>query len=153
MERLTDPLYEAKLIYNTTSFGDTVRTFCMNPYGEVSTESYGDVVTVNGHSYAERKTPYTNFAVLVSQRFTQPFRDPIAYGRSIARLANLLGDGLDRLEIAGRGNRKARLDDIHTELRQGVRHFELFLEVHAASGRLLAIPQRRIENDDSSLRF
>ena len=32
----------------------------MNPYGEVTTESYGDVVTVNGHSYAEkthRSTP------------------------------------------------------------------------------------------------
>jgi uncharacterized FAD-dependent dehydrogenase len=94
MERLTDALYEAKLIYKTQSFGDTVRTFCMNPYGEVSTESYGDVVTVNGHSYAGHKTDVTNFAVLVSQRFTHPFRDPIAYGRSIAKLANLLGDGI-----------------------------------------------------------
>lgn len=94
MEPLTVPLYEAKLIYHTKAFGDTVRTFCMNPYGEVSTESYGDVLTVNGHSYAERRTPFTNFAVLVSQRFTEPFRDPITYGRSIAKLANLLGDGL-----------------------------------------------------------
>ena len=94
MERLTDALYEAKLIYHTKAFGDTVRTFCMNPYGEVTTESYGDVVTVNGHSYAESKTDYTNFAVLVSQRFTEPFRDPITYGRSIAKLANLLGDGI-----------------------------------------------------------
>jgi len=96
MERLTDPLYEAKLVYHTKSFGDQVRTFCMNPYGEVSTESYGDVVTVNGHSYAgtEHRTENTNFAVLVSQRFTEPFDDPIAYGRSIAKLANLLGDGI-----------------------------------------------------------
>lgn len=94
MKRLTDAFYEAKLIYRTAHFGDEVRTFCMNPYGEVTTESYGDVVTVNGHSYAEARTPYTNFAVLVSQRFTQPFRDPITYGRSIAKLANLLGDGI-----------------------------------------------------------
>ena len=94
MEPLTDPLYEAKLIYHTKAFGDQVRTFCMNPYGEVTTESYGDVVTVNGHSYAEEKTAYTNFAVLVSTRFTEPFRDPITYGRSIAKLANLLGDGI-----------------------------------------------------------
>ncbi len=94
MERLTTPLYEAKLVYHTKSFGDPVRTFCMNPYGEVTTESYGDVVTVNGHSFAESKTDYTNFAVLVSQRFTEPFDDPLAYGRSIARLANLLGDGI-----------------------------------------------------------
>ena len=94
MERLTDALYEAKLVYHTKAFGDTVRTFCMNPRGEVTTESYGDIVTVNGHSYAEAKTGYTNFAVLVSTRFTRPFNDPLAYGRSIAKLANLLGDGI-----------------------------------------------------------
>lgn len=94
MERLTQPLYEAKLVYHTKAFGDSVRTFCMNPYGEVTTESYGDVVTVNGHSFAESRTGYTNFAVLVSQRFTEPFRDPITYGRSIAKLANLLGAGI-----------------------------------------------------------
>ncbi len=94
MEPLTDELYEAKLTYCSPSFGDRVRTFCMNPYGEVTTESYGDVVTVNGHSYAEKRTPYTNFAVLVSQTFTHPFREPLVYGRSIARLANLLGEGI-----------------------------------------------------------
>ena len=64
----------------------------MNPYGEVSLENYGDVVTVNGHSYAAAKTDRTNFALLVSTQFTEPFNDPIAYGKSIARLANLLGD-------------------------------------------------------------
>lgn len=96
MQRLTDALYEAKLVYHTKAFGDAVRTFCMNPYGEVTTESYGDVITVNGHSYAdgEHRTANTNFAVLVSQRFTEPFRDPIAYGRSIAKMANLLGGGI-----------------------------------------------------------
>ena len=94
MEPLTDELYEAKLTYFSRRFGDRVRTFCMNPYGEVTTESYGDIVTVNGHSYAEKRTPYTNFAVLVSQSFTHPFREPITYGRSIARLANLLGEGI-----------------------------------------------------------
>lgn len=94
MEPLTKHLYEAKLIYFSHAFGDQVRTFCMNPYGEVTTESYGDVLTVNGHSYAEEKTGYTNFAVLVSQSFTRPFREPITYGRSIARLANLLGEGI-----------------------------------------------------------
>lgn len=119
LERLTEPLYEAKLIYHTKAFGDAVRTFCMNPYGEVSTESYGDVVTVNGHSYAGRKTPYTNFAVLVSQRFTEPFRDPIAYGRSIARLANLLGDGIlvQRFSdlLAGRRSTPSRIAQSITE--------------------------------------
>jgi len=94
MEPLTDALYESKLIYYTPSFDDPVRTFCMNPYGEVSLENYGDVVTVNGHSYATQKTDRTNFALLVSTDFTEPFDDPIAYGKSIARLANLLGEDI-----------------------------------------------------------
>jgi uncharacterized FAD-dependent dehydrogenase len=94
MEPLTDPLYEAKLIYYSKQFGDQVRTFCMNPYGEVTTESYGDIVTVNGHSFAEKRTENTNFAVLVSQSFTEPFHEPITYGHSIAGLANLLGEGI-----------------------------------------------------------
>ena len=91
MEPLTDVLYESKLIYYSKSFEDEVRTFCMNPYGFVSKEAYGDVVTVNGHSYSDRKSGNTNFALLVSTRFTEPFKEPIAYGRSVARLANLLG--------------------------------------------------------------
>ena len=94
MEPLTDPLYEAKLLYRTPTFGDEVRTFCMNPYGEVTCESYGDIVTVNGHSFADSRTENTNFAVLVSQRFTEPFHEPITYGESVARLANLLGEGI-----------------------------------------------------------
>ena len=94
MEPLTDALYESKLIYFTPSFDDPVRTFCMNPYGEVSLENYGDVVTVNGHSYAAAKTDRTNFALLVSTDFTEPFDDPIAYGKSVARLANLLGEDI-----------------------------------------------------------
>mgnify|MGYP001110143536 CR=1 FL=1 len=94
MEPLTDHLYEAKLIQYSRRFGDKVRTFCMNPYGAVTTESYGDIITVNGHSYADEKTDNTNFAVLVSQTFTHPFQEPITYGTSIARLANLLGEGI-----------------------------------------------------------
>jgi hypothetical protein len=94
MEPLTTALYESKLIYYTPSFDDPVRTFCMNPYGAVSLENYGDVVTVNGHSYADFKTDRTNFALLVSTDFTEPFDDPIAYGKSIARLANVLGEDI-----------------------------------------------------------
>jgi uncharacterized FAD-dependent dehydrogenase len=90
MEKLTDVLYEPKFIYYSKAFDDQVRTFCVAPYGEVITESYGGVISVNGQSYAERKTENTNFAILVSTAFTYPFREPIAYGEYIARLANLL---------------------------------------------------------------
>lgn len=96
MEEITQDLYEPKLIYTSHRFEDRVRTFCVNPHGVVCTENYGDVTTVNGHSYAEpeRKTLYTNFALLVSTRFTHPFDEPIAYGKYIARLANLLGEDI-----------------------------------------------------------
>ena len=92
--KLTDIAYEAKFIYYSRTFDDKVRTFCMNPYGEVVTETIDEIITVNGHSYANRKTENTNFAILVSSTFTEPFRDPIGYGKYIARLANLLGNGV-----------------------------------------------------------
>jgi uncharacterized FAD-dependent dehydrogenase len=94
MENFTDHLYEPKLIYYSKTFDDQVRTFCLNPYGQVVAENSDGLLTVNGHSYATRKTELTNFALLVSKTFTEPFREPIAYGRSIASLANMLGGGV-----------------------------------------------------------
>jgi len=94
MEELTEALYEPKFVYFSKSFDDHVRTFCVCPRGEVITESYEGIITVNGQSYAERKTENTNFAILVSTRFTEPFREPIAYGKYIARLTNLLSGGI-----------------------------------------------------------
>ena len=94
MEHITDVVYESKLVYYSKSFDDRVRTFCMNPYGYVVTENNDGLMTVNGHSYADRKSNNTNFALLVSKSFTEPFKEPIAYGKYIARLANLLGGGV-----------------------------------------------------------
>ena len=94
LEPITELVYESKFLYTTRAFDDNVRTFCMCPYGEVSTEYAGDVMTVNGHSFADRKTRNTNFAILVGKKFTEPFDDPIAYGKSIAHLANLLSGGI-----------------------------------------------------------
>ena len=91
LEEITRATYEAKIIYYTRRFEDMVRTFCMCPYGEVIREDLGGLFTVNGHSYAHRKTSNTNFALLVSKTFTEPFHEPIAYGQYIARLANMLG--------------------------------------------------------------
>ncbi len=97
MKEFTDVLYEIKLEYQSLSFNDRIRTFCMCPAGEVIMESTGGsdpVVTVNGHSYAGRKSDNTNFALLVSTDFTRPFHEPIAYGKYLAKLANLLGGGV-----------------------------------------------------------
>ncbi|MCR4401172.1 MAG: NAD(P)/FAD-dependent oxidoreductase [Firmicutes bacterium] len=112
-EPLTDVAYESKLIYHSRSFDDKVRTFCMCPYGEVVTESSDGLITVNGHTHFERKTENTNFALLVSKTFTEPFKDPIAYGKYVAGLANLLGGGVivQRLGdlITGRRSTRERL--------------------------------------------
>jgi uncharacterized protein len=97
MEELTSVLYEPKLELYTPSFDDRIRTFCVCPHGEVTTEytaGSDPVITVNGHSYHGKQTNNTNFALLVSTTFTEPFREPIAYGRYIARLANILSTGI-----------------------------------------------------------
>lgn len=94
MEQITDAVYESKLVYYTKSFDDRARTFCMNPYGVVVAENNAGLITVNGHSNAEKSSENTNFAILVSKSFTEPFKEPITYGKSIARLANLLSGGV-----------------------------------------------------------
>ncbi len=96
MDHLTKPLYEAKLVYYADTFENRVRTFCMNPGGLVSEEHYeGGTAIVNGHSYNDEalRTENTNFAMLVSTRFTQPFGEPIKYGNYIAQLGNMLTGG------------------------------------------------------------
>jgi uncharacterized FAD-dependent dehydrogenase len=94
MKDITDITYEAKFLYETKRFHDHIRTFCMNPFGEVVRENSEGVFSVNGHSYKEKRTANTNFALLVSTDFTRPFQEPITYGRYIAGLANMLGGGV-----------------------------------------------------------
>ncbi len=93
---LTDELYESKIVYRTEKFEDLVRTFCMNPHGAVVSENTNGIVTVNGHSYEDpaKHTENTNFALLVSKHFSEPFKDSNGYGESIARLSNMLGGGV-----------------------------------------------------------
>lgn len=96
MDHLTKDLYEAKLVYYSDTFDNKVRTFCMNPGGVVSEEHYdNNIAVVNGHSYSEEKlrTNNTNFAMLVSTSFTEPFNQPIDYGKYIAQLGNMLTGG------------------------------------------------------------
>ncbi len=96
MDHLTRDLYEPKLVYYSDTYDLKTRSFCVNPGGVVSEEHYdGGIAVVNGHSYADpaKKTKNTNFALLVSTRFTEPFDEPIEYGRYIARLANMLSGG------------------------------------------------------------
>ncbi len=93
---VTDELYESKIVYRTEKFEDSVRTFCMNPYGIVVNENTNGIVTANGHSFEDPalRTANTNFALLVSKHFSEPFKDSNGYGESIARLSNMLGGGV-----------------------------------------------------------
>ena len=117
MEDVNRSIYESKLIYYTPTFDDRVRTFCHNPSGIVATEYYDtNLAVVNGHSYKDEtyKTENTNFAILVSNYFTDPFKEPIEYGKYIARLANMLSGNsviVQRLGDFKRGRRttEARL--------------------------------------------
>jgi Uncharacterized FAD-dependent dehydrogenases len=104
MKELNEKLYEAKLVYYTPTFDDKVRVFCTNPSGEVATEYYeGGLAVVNGHAYKSQdmKTKNTNFALLVSKNFTEPFKSPIEYGKHIAQLGNMLCDGRILLQRYG----------------------------------------------------
>ena len=114
---LTDELYESKIVYRTETYGDKVRTFCMNPKGAVVNENTNGIITVNGHSYEDpaKQTDNTNFALLVAKHFSEPFKDSNGYGESIARLSNMLGGGVivQRFGdlIRGRRSTQSRIDE------------------------------------------
>lgn len=141
-ERITDVVYEAKLVYRTKQYGDHVRTFCMNPYGHVVMENVDGCITVNGHSYSDPalRSDNTNFALLVSNRFTEPFNEPYQYGKRIASLSNMLGGGV--------------LVQRFGDLVKGVRTNEHRLgksftkpTLHATPGDLsLVLPKRQLDN-------
>ncbi len=139
---ITDEVYEAKLVYLTKQYGDLVRTFCMNPYGYVVTENTDGIITVNGHSYHDKsmRSKNTNFALLVSNTFTEPFNQPLQYGKRIASFSNMLGGGalMQRFGDLIKGRRTSER-----------RMAKSFLEptLNATPGDLsLALPKRHIDN-------
>ncbi len=94
MDEIAEKVWEPKIHYYSKSFDDLVRTFCVCPRGEVVTENSCGVVTVNGHSRTDSTSENSNFAILVSKTFTEPFKEPIEYGKYVASLANMLGGGV-----------------------------------------------------------
>lgn len=94
MEEINEHLYEGKFIFRSST-GTTVRTFCSNPSGHVVIENHSGVMLANGHAYQDKKlgSSNTNFALLVSHKFSYPFNKPIEYAKSISRLANDLSNG------------------------------------------------------------
>ncbi len=95
MKEINDNLYEGKLIFESPSTGLRVRTFCSNPSGHVVVENHTGVMAANGHAYKDPAlgSENTNFALLVSHRFTEPFDQPNEFAKQIARHANELSNG------------------------------------------------------------
>ncbi len=95
-EPITDQVYESKIMYRSPKTRSACRTFCMNPHGKVVAENTNGIVTVNGHSYDDPSlyTENTNFALLVTHKFTEPFKDSNSYGEHVAALTNLLAGGV-----------------------------------------------------------
>lgn len=139
---LTDELYESKIVYTTEKYEDRVRTFCMNPHGIVVNENTNGIITVNGHSFEgeDKKTENTNFALLVSKKFSEPFKDSNGYGESIARLSNMLAGGVLVQKfgdlIRGRRSTEERIE-------KGI----VTPTLHATPGDLALVLPKRILDD------
>ena len=94
MEEINEHLYEGKFIFRS-SVGTSVRTFCSNPSGHVVVENHSGTMIVNGHSYRDKVlgSKNTNFALLVSHPFSEPFNQPNEFAKQVSRLANMLSNG------------------------------------------------------------
>ncbi len=142
-EDFSKKIYEPKIWYRSKQYGDTTRMFCFNERGSVVTENTDGVLTVNGHSYRDqsRKTQNSNFALLSTSRFTQPFKNPIEYARHVASLANLISGGSVLVQRLGDLENGRRTDE--KRLAQSTTRPTL----QAVAGDLsLCLPKRQLDN-------
>ena len=93
LSEITDVIYDPTIFIKTKTYGDEIRTFCTNPGGFVAKENYEGYICVNGHSLKEIKSDNSNFAFISKVTLTHPTTNTRLYGESIARIANVLGDG------------------------------------------------------------
>ena len=142
-EHFSKKIYEPKIWCRSKTYNDVTRMFCFNERGSVVTENTDGVLTVNGHSYrdAARKTQNSNFALLSTIRFTEPFKEPIAYARHVASLANLISGGSVLVQrfgdlLKGRRTQEKRLENSTTRP-----------TLQAVPGDLsLCLPKRQLDN-------
>ena len=93
LEDITNVIYDPTIFIKTDTYGDEIRTFCTNPGGFVAKEKYNEYICVNGHALKDIKSNNSNFAFISKVTLTQPVTNTRAYGESIAKIANVLGDG------------------------------------------------------------
>lgn len=142
-EDFSKKIYEPKIWYRSKQYGDKTRMFCFNERGEVVTENTGGVLTVNGHSYRDqnRKTENSNFALLSTIKFTEPFNQPIDYAKHVASLANLISGGSVLVQ---------RLGDLESGKRTNEKRLAMSTTkptLNAVPGDLsLCMPKRQLDN-------
>ena len=142
-EHFSKKIYEPKIVYRSKKYGDTTRMFCFNERGHVVTENTDGVLTVNGHSFKDekKKTDTSNFALLSTINFTEPFKEPIEYARSVAALANKISGGTVLVQRLGDLENGRRTDE--KRLRQATVRPTL----KAVPGDLsLCMPKRQLDN-------
>ena len=93
LDEITNVIYDPTIFIKTDTYGDEIRTFCTNPGGFVTKENYEGYICVNGHSLKDIKSNNSNFAFISKVSLTHPVTNTRLYGESIARIANVLGDG------------------------------------------------------------
>ena len=93
LESITNVIYDPTIFIKTETYGDEIRTFCTNPGGFVAKENYYGYICVNGHALKDIKSNNSNFAFISKVNLTEPVTNTRLYGESIAKIANVLGDG------------------------------------------------------------
>ena len=142
MQEITDVIYDPTIFIKTDTYGDEIRTFCTNPGGFVAKENYYGFICVNGHALKEVKSNNTNFAFISKVNLTEPVTNTRLYGESIARIANVLGDGKPIIQSL-KDLKNGRRSEWH-RLNKGF--IEPTLKDCVAGDLALVLPHRIIDN-------
>ena len=142
MEAITNTIYDPTIFIKTKTYGDEIRTFCTNPGGFVAKENYYGYICVNGHALKDIKSNNTNFAFISKVSLTEPVTNTRLYGESIARIANVLGDGKPIIQSL-KDLRNARRSEWH-RINKGF--IEPTLKDCVAGDLALVLPHRIITN-------
>ena len=142
MEDITNVIYDPTIFIKTDTYGDEIRTFCTNPGGFVAKENYYGFICVNGHALKEVKSDNTNFAFISKVTLTEPVTNTRLYGESIARIANVLGDGKPIIQSL-KDLKSGRRSEWH-RINKGF--IEPTLKDCVAGDLALVLPHRIIEN-------
>lgn len=101
MKDITNIIYDPTFFIKTKTYDDEIRTFCTNPGGYVAKENYQDFICVNGHALTNKKSQNTNFAFISKVDLTMPATNTRAFGESIGKIAQILGDGKPIIQRLG----------------------------------------------------